>query len=61
MESVLAMLTSQNIKTKVHEEEQRLKKVENGSSDHTSAQSVVVVQTMPNRDNLVLILRNRLG
>ena len=42
MEPVLATLTSQNIKAKVREEEQRLKNVENGGSDHASAQSVVV-------------------
>jgi len=42
MEPLLATLTSQNIKAKVREEEQRLKNVENGSSDHASAQSVVV-------------------
>src|SRR5271155_922041 len=42
MEPVLATLTSQNIKVKVREEEQRLKNVENGGSDHASAQSVVV-------------------
>ena len=39
MEPVLATLTSQNIKAKVREEEQRLKNVENGGSDHASAQS----------------------
>src|SRR5271163_2273950 len=42
MEPVLATLTSQNIKAKVREEEQRLKNVENGGSDHTSAQSITV-------------------
>ena len=42
MEPVLATLTSQNIKAKVREEEQRLKNVENGSSDHALAQSVLV-------------------
>src|SRR5271156_4115621 len=42
MEPVLATLTSQNIKAKVREEEQRLKNVENGGSDHALAQSVVV-------------------
>src|SRR5271155_3154351 len=42
MEPVLATLTSQNIKAKVREEEQRLKNVENGGSDHVTAQSVVV-------------------
>jgi len=43
MEPVLATLTSQNIKAKVREEEQRVKNVENGgSSDHTSTQSITV-------------------
>src|SRR5271169_3168316 len=43
MEPVLATLTSQNIKAKVREEEQRVKNVENGSSDHTpAAQSIMV-------------------
>src|SRR5271156_5663449 len=42
MEPVLATLTSQNIKVKVREEEQRLKNVENGGSDHT-AQSITIV------------------
>src|SRR5204863_249941 len=42
MEPLLATLTSQNIKAKVREEEQCLKNIENGSSDHASAQSVVV-------------------
>ena len=43
MEPVLANLTSQNIKVKVREEEQRLKNVENGGNHHGLAQSVVVV------------------
>src|SRR5271170_4902403 len=42
MEPVLATLTSQNIKAKVREEEQRVKNVENGGSDHTSTQSITV-------------------
>src|SRR5277367_230014 len=42
MEPVLATLTSQNIKAKVREEEQRLKNVENGSSDHAMTQSITV-------------------
>src|SRR5271154_2462693 len=41
MEPVLATLTSQNIKAKVREEEQRVKNVENGGSDHT-AQSITI-------------------
>src|SRR5271169_156272 len=41
MEPVLATLTSQNIKAKVREEEQRTKNVENGGSDHT-AQSITI-------------------
>jgi hypothetical protein len=42
MEPVLATLTSQNIKAKVREEEQRLKNVENGGNDHALVQSVVI-------------------
>src|SRR5271168_5271685 len=42
MEPVLATLTSQNIKAKVREEEQRVKNVENGGGDHTSTQSITV-------------------
>ena len=42
MEPLLATLTSQNIKAKVREEEQRLKNVENGGSDQTLAQSITV-------------------
>src|SRR5271170_7278019 len=42
MEPLLATLTSQNIKAKVREEEQRLMNVENGGSDHASAPSVGV-------------------
>src|SRR5271170_2766870 len=44
MEPLLATLTSQNIKAKVREEEQRLKNVENGRSDNTSnsTQSITV-------------------
>jgi len=42
MEPVLATLMSQNIKAKVREQEQRLKNVENGGSNQTSAQSITV-------------------
>jgi hypothetical protein len=42
MEPLLASLTSQSIKAKVREEEQRLKNVDNGGSDNTSTQSITI-------------------
>ena len=52
MEPVLVTLTSQNIKAKVREEEQRLKNVANGGSNHASAQSVTVAANNAQRRQL---------
>jgi len=46
MEPVLATLTSQNIKVKVREEEQRTKNIESGGSDHM-AQSIMIAANNP--------------